>query len=214
MILTIKRLVESSSLLAPALPRGEDARVELVAHTGGLMSNRSVIAVCMLALSLAGCAKKEDLAAADAAPSATSVATVAPAASTSAEPDKAGEPATAAAPAEKAGNKDVPATPKAASADADGTPTAAADAGTTAVETCCCDVPGEPLAQVGQSECTKSKKGQCVKKDRCAAVPAAVDAGPAVQQCCCDSAGTKKLRGQSECTKGGAGKCVKMAECK
>ena len=175
------------------------------------MSNRSVIAVCMLALSLAGCAKKEDLAAADAAPSATSVATVAPAASTSAEPDKAGEPATAAAPAEKAGNK---ATPKAASADADGTPTAAADAGTTAVETCCCDVPGEPLAQVGQSECTKSKKGQCVKKDRCAAVPAAVDAGPAVQQCCCDSAGTKKLRGQSECTKGGAGKCVKMAECK
>ena len=176
------------------------------------MSNRSVIAVCMLALTLAACPKKEEVAAVDAAPSATPVATEAPAAAASAEPDKAGEPAAAAAPAEKAGNKDVPSTPKAA-ADA-GAATAATDAGATAVDTCCCDVPGEAPAQVGQSECTKTKKGQCVKKDKCAAVPVSVDAGPAVQQCCCDSAGTKKLRGQSECTKGGAGKCVKMAECK
>jgi len=88
---------------------------------------------------------------------------------------------------------------------------ARADAGD--VQTCCCEVPGQPLAQIGQSECTKGKKAQCVKKEKCAAAPP-VDAGPAPQQCCCESSGKKGLRGQSECSKGGAGKCVKMAECK
>ena len=72
---------------------------------------------------------------------------------------------------------------------------------------------GQPLSTVNQSECTKVKKGACVKKERCASV-AVVDAGPVPQQCCCDVSGKKELVGQQECTKLRKGACVKMDQCK
>lgn len=168
--------------------------------------NRSVAVVCLFALALFACPKKED-AAADAATSATpnQVAPVQ-------ENDAAAvQPApTLGGAAAKTATPTTPTTPKAdAPADAGGA--TVADAG---ADTCCCEVAGQPFSQVGQSECVKTRKGACVKKDKCAAAPPpVVDAGPAPQQCCCDSGGKKALKGQSECTKGGAGKCVKQTEC-
>ena len=64
---------------------------------------------------------------------------------------------------------------------------------------------------MGQSDCTKGKKGQCVKKERCAEAAAKAPAG---QTCCCNLGGKKDILGQSECTKGGKGACVKLADCK
>jgi hypothetical protein len=167
------------------------------------MSNRTVAVVSVLALMLAACPKKQDTSA-DAAAEAAAAATTAPA--TADTPSTATATATATA----GGAKVAPATPK-----VDAGPTDAGAGGDSGalVDTCCCEVPGQPLTQLGQSECTKGKKGQCVKKEKCAAAPAP-DAGPPAQQCCCDTAGKKELRGQSECTKAGAGKCVKMTECK
>ncbi len=102
--------------------------------------------------------------------------------------------------------------------------TTSEDAGAASASTaCCCEVTGQPLATLGMSECTKTKKGQCVKKDRCAvATGAATDGGaragsavtpPIAQTCCCDVAGKKDIVSQSECAKGGKGRCVKAAEC-
>ena len=88
----------------------------------------------------------------------------------------------------------------------------AASAVPVAAGECCCELPGQQLASLPQSDCAKVKHGKCVKKDRCAE-PAArpVDGS---KSCCCDVNGTKSIIGQSECARGGQGKCIKMHECK
>ena len=76
------------------------------------------------------------------------------------------------------------------------------------------------------SDCAKTRKGQCVKKERCSApgdagAAASKDAGAAApkdggaeQTCCCDAAGKKEIVGMRECTKTRSGQCVKMTLCK
>lgn len=76
---------------------------------------------------------------------------------------------------------------------------------------CCCEVAGQPLAALGQSECTKGKHGKCVKKERCA--EAALKPVEGTKNCCCNVNGTKSVMGQSDCARGGKGQCIKMAEC-
>ncbi len=98
---------------------------------------------------------------------------------------------------------------------------AAADAGPRPQE-CCCEATGHPLESVAMSDCAKVRKGQCVKKERCAAdagPSAAKDAGApadagAAQTCCCDAQNKKEIAGMSECTKVRKGQCVKMTLCK
>ena len=76
---------------------------------------------------------------------------------------------------------------------------------------CCCEVAGQPLAALGQSECTKAKHGKCVKKERCA--EAALKPVEGTKNCCCNVNGTKSVMGQSDCARGGKGQCIKMQEC-
>ena len=171
------------------------------------MSNRILAVSCVLAMALAGCPKKPDATAADADADAGSTATAATAPNAEGAPD-AGVPEVAPSPT-LTGSKTATPAPRATDAGA-----AVAPGAGPAFDACCCEVAGQPNAQVGQSECTTTRKGKCVKKELCAAPAHVVDAGPPAQQCCCDVGGKKELRGQSECTKAAAGKCVKMAECK
>jgi hypothetical protein len=76
---------------------------------------------------------------------------------------------------------------------------------------CCCEVAGQPLASLGQSECTKAKHGKCVKKERCG--EAALKPVDGTKNCCCNVNGTKSVMGQSDCARGGKGQCIKMHEC-
>ncbi len=94
------------------------------------------------------------------------------------------------------------------------------DAG--AAQACCCEATGFPLQSVAMSECNKTRKGQCVKKERCAAV---VDAGSAApiapttpappvvtDNCCCAVSGKNRIMKQKDC--GAAkGACVAMSTC-
>jgi hypothetical protein len=177
------------------------------------MSNRTVLALSLLVLSLTACPKKPDAAADSGAAeaSAPTAATSAPletvdaATATSPLPGTPPPPQGGAGGAAKLGGV----TFDAGGADAAVT-TAGVDAGAVAGE-CCCEVTGQPLTSTGQSDCTKGKKGQCVKKERCAAAAVVVPTG---QTCCCDVAGKKSILNQSDCTKGGAAKCVKLSECK
>lgn len=89
--------------------------------------------------------------------------------------------------------------------------TAAPVASAPAAGECCCEVAGQPLAALGQSECTKGKHGKCVKKERCA--EAALKPVEGTKNCCCNVNGTKSVMGQSDCARGGKGQCIKMAEC-
>jgi hypothetical protein len=110
---------------------------------------------------------------------------------------------------------------------ADAGAAAAADAGVG--QECCCEATGFPLQSVGMSDCNKTRKGQCVKKERCEAVVVVVDAGaaptppvtppatpPAIepQTCCCDVPnGTKVVISQKECATTKKGQCVSLASC-
>jgi hypothetical protein len=97
-----------------------------------------------------------------------------------------------------------------------------------AVQECCCEATGFPLQSVAMSDCNKTRKGQCVKKERCEAA-VVVDAGaapvapaapgttpPAIepQTCCCDVPnGTKVVISQKECATTKKGQCVALANC-
>jgi hypothetical protein len=95
----------------------------------------------------------------------------------------------------------------------DGGATAADAGGTTPTgQDCCCEVAGQPMATVNQSECTTTRKGQCVKKEKCAGI-LPPDAGLA-QTCCCNGDGKKEVIQMSTCAKERKGQCVKMTECK
>lgn len=92
----------------------------------------------------------------------------------------------------------------------------AGDAG--APQECCCQATGFPLQSVAMSECNKTRKGQCVKKEQCAVVDAGAAPAPTPtalepQSCCCDAAGTKKVLSQKECTTTKKGQCVPLAQC-
>jgi hypothetical protein len=164
------------------------------------------VAVLMaLGTFLVACPKKPG-----AEPDAAAEASV-PAATTETADSAPPEAPTAAATTAPAGGKTAPRPIADAGADARSDAGVVADAGPAAQE-CCCEVSGQPLASVAQSECVKTRKGQCVKKERCTAavVP---DAGTA-QTCCCDAGGKKEIVTQSSCAKERKGKCVKMTECK
>lgn len=166
----------------------------------------AVAGVCALSLVL-GCQKKEEAPVAPIAIADAAVVTAvdaAPSVAATSDPlpvqAKAAQP-TAVAPAADAG-------PTAMDAGV-----ATADAGTSGgPQDCCCEVAGQPLVTIGMSECNKARKGQCVKKDRCAAAPAPAE--PAKDSCCCDAAGKKEVVGMSECNKTRKGQCVKMTDCK
>lgn len=179
------------------------------------------VPVLLLATAIVACESK-DAAVVDAGP-VPSVAVPVPSTPASAEmaaleQPAAVEPAAGAAAAAAAGGT---AAKGATAADASAAG-AVADAG--AVQECCCEASGFALQSVGMSECSKTRKGQCVSKTKCtgtapaasAAAPAApaASAASAGQTCCCDAAGTKSVTGMSACTKGGKGKCVKASECK
>jgi hypothetical protein len=179
-----------------------------MSHTSSLSF---VFASCLLVPVLAGCPQNKD----QPPPDAATAAATANADTGAAAADPAATQTAAAAqplPAPKAA--DTAAKPAETAKQADSTATA--DAG--APQDCCCDVAGQPLATVSMSECNKTRKGQCVKKDKCeAAQKATADkekntAAAAAGQCCCEADGKKALADQSACTKG-KGKCVKMNQC-
>lgn len=96
-----------------------------------------------------------------------------------------------------------------------------ADAG--AGQDCCCEATGFPLQSVAMSDCNKTRKGQCVKKERCTAVVDAGAVAPAVpvtptvppvvtDNCCCAVSGKNRIMKQKDC--GAAkGACVAMSTC-
>ena len=95
---------------------------------------------------------------------------------------------------------------------------AAVDAG--AAQECCCEAAGFPLQSVAMSDCNKTRKGQCVKKERCEAAPAPVAPTPVAPTpaepgtCCCDvPGGAKTILSQKECTTTKKGQCVPLASC-
>ena len=172
------------------------------------MANRTIVSACLLGLSLGtltACPKKpEPSAEAGAVDSAVIVLVPPDTDAAVAQFDAGAVPVIAARPA-GAGVVDGGAP---AATVAEPAPVASAPA----PGECCCEVPGQPLTSLGQSECTKAKRGQCVKKDRCAA--AALKPVDGTKNCCCNVNGTKSVIGQSDCARGGHGQCVKMQECK
>ncbi len=85
------------------------------------------------------------------------------------------------------------------------------DAG--APQQCCCEAKGHPLATVVQSECSTTRKGQCVKKEKCAEADAKAAKDALAKSCCCDAGGKKEIAEMSACTKTKKGQCVKMTQC-
>jgi len=158
-----------------------------------------IVSLTSLAWLLLACPKKDGAVADDAAAEAA-----VPVATATADP----APVTDAAPATTLTTTATAAkvTPKPGDAGA------IVDAGGATGQDCCCEVAGQPHANVNQSECTTTRKGQCVKKEKCAGI-LPPDAGLA-QTCCCNGDGKKEVIQMSACAKERKGQCVKMTECK
>lgn len=169
----------------------------------------TALACSLLVTVASACQSTEPIADAGPAPSVVPVVATAlptePAASTQ-----------AADPVQPAGGN---AAPKAAASATTSVDAGVSDAGT--AQQCCCEAAGYATESAVMSECSKTRKGQCVSKTKCSAdasapapAPAAKDAGSAEQTCCCSTGGAVAVVGMSTCTKGGKGQCVKAAECK
>jgi hypothetical protein len=174
-------------------------------------TTKTALVMTLGVLALTACPKKQEAAVDASVPDAAVVVLVSPDQDAAVAPFEAG----AATPVPVIGAK--PATPTSTT-----TPTAPPAAEPVASASaapavpgpgeCCCEIAGQPLASLGQSECTKAKHGKCVKKDRCA--DATLRPAEGTGTCCCKAGAELSVRAQSECTRGGHGQCVKMAECK